>query len=390
MAVDKFIVDFESAAPEMAREEIEKRIAYLSPDIGAFRFLGDGARAEFSAPELAGPQLKSQVQKLAKDVQRGLRGVARKLVYRSTRFDRPKFAGKGQLDGLHMLGPGQVLLQGIPLRLFRYFDRRFEAMGQPWSAEPLLTPTLMPDHVIGRANYFRNFPGSLTFACHLPEDPQCVEAFSKRYKDRIELDGAATESLTAPKFALTPATCLHVYHHFCKQELSNSSFGVCGKCFRYESSNMTDLRRLWEFTMREIALIGDVDWVRRQRDISTGHMADVLEELELPGEIRTASDPFFVSPESLAQTWFQLASDTKYEISLLLPDEQRIAVGSHNLHGDFFGRQFQISLAGGATAHSACIAFGLERWIWAFIAEHGQNPSRWPRAVREAREFAGC
>jgi seryl-tRNA synthetase len=389
--LQKFIVELDPIPQEMAQEEIQKRVVYLSPEIRAFRFVGDGSRAEFSASQATGPELKSRVQNLARSIQRGLRGVSRKVVYRSRAFDRPKFAGGQSVEGVHMLGLGQAMLEGLSMRLFQYFDRRFAELGQSLGAQTLLTPTLIPGHVLGRANYFRNFPGSLTFACHLPEAPENIEAFSKRHADCCELDSETQKDLAPPKFGLSPATCLHVYHRWLGQTLPGKSvYGVCGRCFRYESSNMTDLRRLWEFTMREIVFLGQSDWVRQQRDRSTNQMAEILEELELAGEIRTASDPFFVSPDSLAQTWFQLASDSKYEISLRLPDDQRLAVGSYNLHGEYFGRQFEMVLPDQSSAHSACVAFGLERWIWAFIAEHGQDISRWPRAAREAPEFAGC
>ena len=37
--------------------------------------------------------------------------------------------------------------------------------------------------------------------------------------------------------------------------------------------------------------------------------------------------------------------------------------------------------------HSVCVAFGLERWVYAFLAQHGDDPARWPEPVREAPEF---
>jgi hypothetical protein len=86
----------------------------------------------------------------------------------------------------------------------------------------------------------------------------------------------------------------------------------------------------------------------------------------------------------LAKTYFQLSSETKYELSALLPGNGRIAIGSFNYHSDFFGRAFDISLPGGGPMHSVCIAFGLERWVEAFFAQFTTDPAAWPAAMRSA------
>ena len=96
-----------------------------------------------------------------------------------------------------------------------------------------------------------------------------------------------------------------------------------------------------------------------------------------------------MTPDALAKTYFQLSSETKYEISLLLPGDERLAVGSFNYHSDFFGKAFNCTVAGGGPMHSVCIAFGLERWVYAFLARHGDDPARWPDVVRQAAEFSG-
>ncbi len=100
--------------------------------------------------------------------------------------------------------------------------------------------------------------------------------------------------------------------------------------------------------------------------------------------MRTASDPFFVAPDALAKTYFQLSSETKYEVSLPLPDGSRLAVGSLNYHTDFFGRAFNVSVENSGPMHSVCIAFGLERWVHAFLAQHGTDEKQWPAPVRRA------
>jgi seryl-tRNA synthetase len=304
-------------------------------------------------------------------------------------MDNPKFAADVSLDGVHFLGTGQVALSGIPLRLFNYFDRVFEDFGQPWQADPLLTPTLIPSRTLSRCDYFRSFPHNVTFASHLREDAQVIDAFRARHQTVEDLDDHALGDMERPEACLSPAVCYHVYHLHENQTLpaAGINYGICGKCFRYESSNLRDLRRLWDFTMREVVFLGSRDDVLAKRAVSMDMMAAFLEAHQLAGEIRTASDPFFVAPDAVSKTYFQLSSDSKLEVSLLLPDGERSAVGSHNYHSDFFGRAFNTEIEGAGAMHSVCVAFGLERWVYAFLQQHGSNPSAWPEIMRQAPEF---
>ncbi len=57
--------------------------------------------------------------------------------------------------------------------------------------------------------------------------------------------------------------------------------------------------------------------------------------------------------------------------------DQRLAVGSVNLHRNYFGEAFEIS-RNGISACSACVAFGLERWIAAILDHFGEKPEQWP------------
>jgi len=161
-------------------------------------------------------------------------------------------------------------------------------------------------------------------------------------------------------------------------------YNVRGKCFRYEAMNMQGLTRLWDFTMRELVFLGSGDRVLEQRQECVEAVGAFMDELGLAGEIRTASDPFYIAPDASSKTYFQLTAETKYEVSALLPEDERLAIGSLNYHTDFFGRAFEIGVEGSGPAHSVCIGFGLERFVCAFLAQHGTEPENWPDKVRMA------
>jgi seryl-tRNA synthetase len=294
------------------------------------------------------------------------------------------------LDGIHVLGTGQVALTGLPLALFTYFDRLFTELGDVWESRPVMTPTLIPSRVLARCDYFRSFPQNVTFASHLREDLSVIDAFRARHDGRDDLDDHALADMATPEVCLSPAVCYHIYHLHQDRTIpaAGTAHSVCGTCFRYEAGNTSDLRRLWDFTMREVVLMGSRDDVLQRRNTAIQKVAEMLDEHQLAGEIRTASDPFFIAPDAAAKTYFQLSSETKYEISLMLPGPERLAVGSLNYHTDFFGRAFNIDVDGRGPMHSVCVAFGLERWVHAFLAQHGDRPDEWPALMREAPEFA--
>lgn len=382
-------VELKAAASDMAQEEIVKQVAFLAKGVTNVRFAGPTTLL-FDAPAAEAEALRGPAGDLAAKVQRGLRSLQRKVRHRTRETDDPVFRGAGKaVDGVHFLGVGQVAMKGLPLKLFRYFDRVFEAFGRPYRAEPVMTPTLIPSPALAKCDYFRSFPNNVTFACHMLEEPARVTDFRARHQDREELDDKALADMQTPEACLSPAVCYHVYHLHKGETLpaAGVTYGICGKCFRYESSNMADLRRLWDFTMREVVFLGGRDPVLADREKSIAQMATFLDEHHLAGEIRTASDPFFIAPDAVSKTYFQLSSETKFEISLLLPDGGRLAVGSHNYHTDFFGRAFDVTVDGHGPMHSVCVAFGLERWVYAFLQQHGADPAHWPDPVRSAPEF---
>src|SRR5881296_2809074 len=120
--------------------------------------------------------------------------------------------------------------------------------------------------------------------------------------------------------------------------------------------------------MRELVFLGASDTVLEERQHCVDAVGEFLDEIGIAAEIRTASDPFYIAPDASSKTYFQLTAETKYEVSALLPNKQRVAIGSLNYHTDFFGRAFDINVEGAGPAHSSCIGFGLERFVCAFLA----------------------
>ena len=107
-------------------------------------------------------------------------------------------------------------------------------------------------------------------------------------------------------------------------------------------------------------------------------------ELRSPTSDRKASDPFFGRGGKLMAV-SQVEQSLKFE--LLIPvrsAEEPTACMSFNYHRDHFGTTWNIRTAGNEVAHTACVAFGMDRLAVALFALHGVEITKWPGSVRGA------
>jgi len=187
--------------------------------------------------------------------------------------------------------------------------------------------------------------------------------------------------------ARSPAVC---YHHYptlsdCTVTASGSIVTALGRCFRneFDEQSPTAAERLREFTMREIITVGTPQFVERVRRDLMMRVDAWTNELGLDGVIETATDPFFTA-ESRGKLLMQQMLPLKYELRLRSAANGRtIAAASFNNHHDHFGKAFRIKLESGQPANTGCVAFGWERWVIAFVNQHGANQRNWPLSVRK-------
>jgi len=283
-----------------------------------------------------------------------------------------------EANGIYTLGP-------LLTRLIDYFERRFLELAASFEAEPYRFPTLIPARFLERVNYFSAFPHSLTFATHLRADLDVIDHFAAHAATGEHGLEAPPESFAGVEALLSPAVCYHLYFSMADRPLKGGQAiaTAVGNCFRYEAINLQSLERLWDFTMREVIFVGPKEFVLDNRETARQRMARTLDEIGLAYRVESANDPFFVG-EFRKQAAFQSAFQLKFEIRARLPFKgTTLAVGSYNYHQDFFGRNLNITLPDGSAAHTGCVAFGLERMAFAFLAQYGLKPENWPAAVRE-------
>ena len=264
---------------------------------------------------------------------------------------RRRLVDQWRRGDLTVAGAGRVALAGVALEMFEAVDdtvmRWAEALGAPEHRYP----SLIDAAVLDRAG-------------------QHPEVIPRSARDDTVV--------------LSPAVCYHAYPEWSGRTLGDTPtlLTARGQCYRYEDGNHVPLERLWEFTMREIIVIGTRQQVEDVRQSLVRQVTALVGMLELDASIETATDPFFAAGDE-GRRLMQQAGALKYELRLAVDATGRtIAVASFNHHHDFFGTRFGIRLADDTPAHSGCVAFGLERWVLALFAQHGVDRDVWPDAVR--------
>lgn len=377
--------------PDFLVGDVQSRLAYVDEAIAAVAVAADGTSIRLSSQqELALDQLAAIESKFGRVIQAMVPGAVRpRAKVLEDQLDRPVPNAQDPLPSLVEKGEvveegsGIVVLGPTMSALIDLFERRFLELAHSFGAVGYRFPALISPELLERVEYFRSFPHSLSFVCHMRKDLDAIEKFSQEARcdhGRLQMDRAALSAVSA---LLSPAVCFHYYGALAGRRLRG---GLCatavGSCFRYEASNMVGVERLWNFSMREIIFVGSKGFVLENRDAARKKVADLLTAWGFAYRVEGASDPFFVG-DFKKQVAFQSAFQLKYEIRAAIPHRAgTLAVGSFNYHQDFFGRHLGISLDDGSPAFTGCVAFGLERLAYAFVAQYGLDPSNWPDEVR--------
>lgn len=367
--------------PTDISEEMAKRACYCDPDITGCRFDASDGRLHLTLRN--GDQTEAVLGKVARLVEQ----MQTERLSLTPSVLKERKSSRGEVDSevaarltrdgdLAGEGVGVVARSGKLLALLERLDRLFVTIAvEAFGAEVKEYNTLMPAEYLRRAGYFSAFAHSLTFAFHLQEDFNLLDGFAKRHREGADLQFEGLQEMATPEYCLSPAVCYHAYGALMNRRLDGDDNGLHvqtagGRCFRYESNNITDLDRLWEFSMREIIFIGERDRVLGAREKAIGLVWRLTEQLDLSARLETATDPFFAT-DFRSLRYFQLANELKYELSLPIGNDKSVAVASFNYHESFFGRNFDIRTSDNQKVHTGCAAFGLERLALAILAQHG-------------------
>lgn len=276
-----------------------------------------------------------------------------------------------EVQGLKWMANGQSVLSGDLLDAFFRIDEMFLRWAKRVGAKMHAFPTFLPVSELKKLDYFRSFPHIVNFVTNLEDTEENLQAFAK--SEVYHADGSLKLTTTTPVHnCLTPAACYHFYVNMQNLDLKEDFYGTTRSfCYRREKY-YEPLRRQWCFNMREIVCVGKMETVQGFLRDYQGLVLQFFKDVGIPIEYEVATDPFF-DPSKNPKAVMQILDPVKQEMIF----QKNLSLGSFNFHKNYFGQAFEINYQND-TAFSGCVAFGLERWLFAFIETFGHDPKKWP------------
>jgi seryl-tRNA synthetase len=249
----------------------------------------------------------------------------------------------------------------------------------PDHPESMRFPPLLSRHQIETNGYLASFPhlaGSVFSFAGSDSEALEQEARAGRHEDWSEF-----QSMT--DLVLLPAACYPVYPELAKRGLlpPHGATVDTGSSWVFRNEPSDDPARMQIFHMLEFVRIGDPEEVAAFRDDWLLRTVELFKRLGLDPASEIASDPFFGrAGRMLAAN--QRVQELKFELVALVGGPEPTAIASFNYHQDHFTLIYGIGMEGGGTAHTGCVAFGLERITLAMFRANGLDPATWPEEVR--------
>lgn len=303
--------------------------------------------------------------------------------------DQPSPPTADQAEFLEQLFDAGLLIQsGVPGvyghgEAYEHVRERLLAVVSELAAEDGASkfsfPPIMPRHDLETTGYIGNFPhltGSI-FGFHGSEsDARDQGARAAAHEDWSEFQ-AQTDLM------MLPAACQPVYPAVAARgplEPGGVTLDIGASwVFRHEPS--LDPARRQIFRMHEVVRIGEPAAVEQWRIDWSKRGVELFGEIGLDGRLENANDPFFGRVGTLLAN-NQKAEELKWELLVPIAGDEPTACASFNYALDHFGDVWNLTLADGTIAHSACAAFGQDRIVLALLRTHGLDPAAWPAAVR--------
>lgn len=384
----------EALHPELA-EEIKKQSVYISSALRGLDIADDGDNIIIECEEDAEDELRDTMARFILSMRAGFRPSDVRILWKNEResnrsYESNVFQKLLDREWVLDLGPGQVALSGPALNLTNHIEQAIAEIGRnEFGAVERQYPTMIPTEALVNCGYMDSFPQHLSLVSHLKENFDAIEEFRALNAKRDKFHPPPSSALSGSKVCMCPALCYHSY-----PTLEGRTLGVdghietsIGRIARYESSSMTGLDRLWEFTQRSIIWLGEDEFCSHNRRRAIDVAISLAKSWNVDCTIETANDPFFASVATAKNFW-QRSQDLKLELRAniepdALGEERTLAAASFNLHGSFFGQAFNIRDCVDELAASGCASWGLERWVLILFTQHGFDPNDWPSALRD-------
>jgi seryl-tRNA synthetase len=182
----------------------------------------------------------------------------------------------------------------------------------------------------------------------------------------VEKYGPQLAIAPSTDITLTPSACYAAFPYLTgKLPAGGRTLDVQSWCYRHEPS--LNPLQLCAFQVREFVYAGAPEQAQQFRAAGAQRAQELLQSLGLSACIVPDTD----------------TGVSKWALTVPVVSEERpTSLVSASYHAARFGQLLEISTPEGASAHTACLAFGLERITLALLAQHGLQPARWSPALR--------
>jgi seryl-tRNA synthetase len=270
---------------------------------------------------------------------------------------------------------------GVYLRSFEFerlvaaVSRYVSAAGADGTWRQLHLGPLQGRDTLERTGYVTAFPNLIGAI----ESFDGGEADVPAFLEAVEAGVPWVDRMDPTDVVLCPAGCHPLYPLVGGSTLhGEAGYETESWVFRHEPS--ADPARMQSFRQHEFVYLGSADGAAAHRDRWLERGRALLVDLGLDVDVVVANDPFFGRAGRLLAS-NQRTKELKFELTAPISSSTPGAVASANYHEDHFGVSFDIRLADGAAAHTACIGFGLERVTLALLWRHGLDAADWPAHV---------
>jgi seryl-tRNA synthetase len=259
------------------------------------------------------------------------------------------------------------------------FDGAVTRLAEGDPVESAHYPPLLSRFQIEKNGYLASFPhlaGSVFSFDGTDRAAAEQEARATRHEDWSEF-----QSMT--DVVLLPAACYPIYPQVADRGPLPADGAIVdtGSVWVFRNEASGDPARLRIFHMREFIRIASPEDVATFRNLWLDRTLGLFGRLGLTASSEVASDPFFGRVGRMLAA-NQVEQELKFELVALVGGPEPTAIASFNYHQDHFTSVYGLALAGGAAAHTGCVAFGMERITLALFRAHGLDPARWPAEVR--------
>ncbi len=291
-------------------------------------------------------------------------------------------------------GRGQWVYAAPYTKLLRALeDIIIERVAVPLGFEEAMFPKLIPLEVMQRMpGYLDGVPEGMYYVCPPPREPEAFTDFKQKLKltKRVAVE-ELDKALKAPAYVLAPAQCEPFYEIFSRrrirlENLPAKLFDRSGWTYRWEGGGVEGFVRTQEFRRIEFVFLGEPGDAVKIRDKVLDKSLGLVDELGLEWQLLVAT-PFYMREGGIEADVSDSSKVATYDLEVALPYKgDWLELGSYNVHRAKFVETFKIKEAKGQEIWTGCCGFGTTRWVAGFLAQHGFDPSRWPKLVRKRAE----